>query len=139
MKPAGDARICKDNLDRTLFDDECNLVVAMPKTYFQYGTWKNLDRDPDRRNISCCTSYWHTWENKARMNTQTQIRHHEKAGSEQILHLTSLFAEAVHSAEQFKLLGHCQFQAKRWEEALRPKGDFEISRFVNCHPLQTDG
>ena len=52
------------------------------------------------------------------MNTQTQIRHDEKAGPEQIPQQNPLFSEAVHSAEQFRLLGRSHFQAKRWEQAL---------------------
>ena len=52
------------------------------------------------------------------MNIQAHTRHDEKAGSDQIPQLNSRFSEAVNTAEQFKLLGRSQFQAKRWEEAL---------------------
>ena len=114
---AGAARIWKDNLDLALIDVQCNPGVVMPGTCFQYGAWKNSERDPGR-NISYSRSCCHTWENKARMNTQTQIRHDEKPGSDQIPQPNSWISEAVNSAEKFKLLGHSQFQAKRWEEAL---------------------
>ena len=52
------------------------------------------------------------------MNTQTQIWHDEKAGSDQIPQLNRFLSGTLHSAEQFGLLGWSHFQAKRWEQAL---------------------